>query len=207
MTVFARQCMLKMREIVHDLQSELGEDTLDLQMRVGLHSGPVTAGVLRGEKARFQLFGDTVNTASRMESNGSKGRIHCSQATADALIVGGKGHWLTAREEKIMVKGKGEMQTYWILGSDGTKTSTTYSSMSSNKSLEGFDECPDDLQQIKNAILEARQRQRAMKGVTQTSAELRKEANILNSDNVEDLILELQERRSSMFKKNDTVPI
>ena len=79
--------------------------------------------------------------------------------------------------------------------------------MSSNKSLEGFDECPDDLQEIKNAILEARQRQRAMKGVTQTSAELRKEANILNSDNVEYLILELQERRSSMFKKNDTVPI
>jgi class 3 adenylate cyclase len=45
--------------------------------------GPTTAGVLRGEKSRFQLFGDTVNTAARMESTGQKGRIHVSQKTAD----------------------------------------------------------------------------------------------------------------------------
>lgn len=76
-------------------------------MRVGIHSGPVTAGVLRGDKGRFQLFGDTVNTASRMESNGVKGRIHCSQTTADLLPQ----RWLTAREDKVFAKGKGEMQT------------------------------------------------------------------------------------------------
>ena len=82
--------------------------------RAGLHSGEVTAGVLRGERARFQLFGDTVNTASRMESNGIQGRIHCSQATADKLIEADRAHWLTRRNTRIEAKGKGRMQTYWI---------------------------------------------------------------------------------------------
>jgi hypothetical protein len=80
------------------------------------------AGVLRGDKGRFQLFGDTVNTASRMESNGVRGRIHVSQATADALTAKGKGHWLIRREDKIVAKGKGEMQTYFIGMSAGTKS-------------------------------------------------------------------------------------
>lgn len=70
--------------------------------------------MLRGEKARFQLFGDTVNTASRMESNGEKGRIHVSEQTAEALRAKGKGHWLTAREDMIEAKGKGTLQTYWV---------------------------------------------------------------------------------------------
>ena len=49
-----------------------GPDTAELQMRFGLHSGPVTAGILRGEKCRFQLFGDTVNTCARLESSGGR---------------------------------------------------------------------------------------------------------------------------------------
>ena len=89
------------------------------EMRVGLHSGSTTAGVLRGDKGRFQLFGDTVNTASRMESNGVRGRIHVSQATADALTVAGKASWLTPRDDKIEAKGKGLMQTYWVATSSG----------------------------------------------------------------------------------------
>ena len=53
-----------MNEIVRQLEVTLGPDTADLCMRIGIHSGPVTAGVLRGDKARFQLFGDTMNTVS-----------------------------------------------------------------------------------------------------------------------------------------------
>ena len=67
----------------------------------------MTAGVLRGEKARFQLFGDTVNTAARMESTGSKNRIQVSQASADMIKAAGrKDIWVVPREEMVEAKGK-----------------------------------------------------------------------------------------------------
>ena len=71
---------------------------------------------MRGERSRFQLFGDTVNTAARLESNGQPGRIHVSEAVACELKKHSCGRWLIAREDKINAKGKGFMQTYWIVG-------------------------------------------------------------------------------------------
>lgn len=118
MTKFAKDCMAKMTHVTERLSHKLGDDTKDLRMRVGLHSGPVTGGVLRGEKARFQLFGDTMNTASRMESNGEKGKIHCSAETATVLRAHGKDTWLVPREDKIIAKGKGELQTFWVQVTD-----------------------------------------------------------------------------------------
>jgi 3'5'-cyclic nucleotide phosphodiesterase/Adenylate and Guanylate cyclase catalytic domain len=75
----------------------------------------VTAGVLRGERSRFQLFGDTMNTASRMESTGKRDKIHLSEETAKLLVAAGKSSWIAPREDKVVAKGKGEMNTYWLV--------------------------------------------------------------------------------------------
>lgn len=67
MARFARDCLYRMDKALKKLEVMLGPETTELGMRVGLHSGPVTAGVLRGERSRFQLFGDTVSTMSRSQ--------------------------------------------------------------------------------------------------------------------------------------------
>ena len=103
MSRFARECMLRMQVLVRKLEVTLGPDTGDLSMRMGLHSGPVTAGVLRGERSRFQLFGDTMNTAARMEHTGLRDRIQVSQETADLLIAAGKTTWVTRRDDGMYI--------------------------------------------------------------------------------------------------------
>lgn len=67
MAKFALHCKSKMKEVTRKLVVTLGPDA-ELELRIGLHSGPVIAGFLRGDRARFQLFGDTVNLSARMES-------------------------------------------------------------------------------------------------------------------------------------------
>eukprot|EP00980_Cylindrotheca_fusiformis_P001079 scaffold302_cov106-Cylindrotheca_fusiformis.AAC.4 len=117
---FARDCLQTMKDTTLKLEVSLGPDTSELELRVGVHSGQVTAGVLRGERSRFQLFGDTMNTAARMESTSACNRIQVSQVTADLLKASGFSAWIAPRKSKIIVKGKGEMQTYW-LKTKGTK--------------------------------------------------------------------------------------
>jgi len=137
MVKFAHECLKKITELTKRLEVALGPDTGDLTVRVGVHSGPVTAGVLRGERSRFQLFGDTMNTAARMESTGEKKKIQISQETADLLVASGKSHWIKPRAEIIEAKGKGKMQTYWV---DIVKRSDSQSVISSNESSEDIDE-------------------------------------------------------------------
>jgi 3'5'-cyclic nucleotide phosphodiesterase/Adenylate and Guanylate cyclase catalytic domain len=129
MTRFAHRCLQRMAALTKQLETSLGPSTGDLKGRCGLHSGPVTAGVLRGEKARFQLFGDTMNTASRIESTGIPGRIHISKETAALLEDAGKAEWVVSRNEKVTLKGKGQVQTFFA--SPTSRTSIMISSDSS----------------------------------------------------------------------------
>ncbi|KAG2446709.1 hypothetical protein HYH02_008274 [Chlamydomonas schloesseri] len=86
----------------------------NVKIRVGIHSGPAVAAVVGRKAPKYTLFGDTVNTASRMESNGSPMRIHISTATHQLLQEAG-GFVMEPRGE-ISIKGKGLMSTFWVTG-------------------------------------------------------------------------------------------
>jgi adenylate cyclase len=98
---------LDMIDAIAQFNLDTGES---FQIRIGINSGAVVAGVIGIKKFIYDLWGDTVNIASRMESHGVPGRIHVSAATFELL----EGSFLLEERGTISVKGKGEMQTYWL---------------------------------------------------------------------------------------------
>ena len=82
------------------------------EMRVGIHSGPIVAGIVGVKKFQYDIWGDTVNTASRMETKGAAGQVNISQATYELL----KDDLQLSFESrgKIEAKGKGEIEMYFV---------------------------------------------------------------------------------------------
>ena len=105
----AARMALEMLTVVSRFTRDTGEP---LSLRLGLNSGPLVAGVIGTKKFIYDLWGDTVNTASRMESHGSIGHIQVTEATRDLL----ESEFVFSPERWIEVKGKGQMRVYTLLG-------------------------------------------------------------------------------------------
>jgi len=99
-----------------DMQSSIGQFKTptggSLQLRIGIHSGPVVAGVIGTKKFSYDLWGDTVNVASRLESQGEAGKIQVSVASHDLL----QAQFQFQERGLVLLKGRGEITTYWLQG-------------------------------------------------------------------------------------------
>jgi adenylate cyclase len=103
------QLALEMQEAI---QVQSRERSLPLALRIGIHTGPVTAGVIGRKKFAYDIWGDTVNTASRMESQGVAGQIQVTTTTYKRL----QNKFSFTERGLVEIKGKGRMQTYFLNG-------------------------------------------------------------------------------------------
>ena len=100
---------LEMQAYMSQINSDLGHF---LEIRIGINTGPVIAGVIGIKKFIYDLWGDAVNVASRMESHGKPGYIQVTETTYSHL----KNEYLLEERGTISIKGRGDMITYWLLG-------------------------------------------------------------------------------------------
>lgn len=101
------------------LSRELGRP---LDIRIGINTGPVVAGIIGRKKFIYDIWGDAVNVASRMESNGDSGSIQATAAMKSAL----DGKYICAPRGRIDIKGKGSVETWWLLGRASAAVATGY---------------------------------------------------------------------------------
>jgi adenylate cyclase len=97
-------------DMLHAIDAYNAENGTALQLRIGLHVGPAVAGVIGVKRFLYDVWGDTVNVASRMESNGEPGRVHVTQAVRSQL----QDRFAFEERGGIEVKGKGVMTTYFL---------------------------------------------------------------------------------------------
>jgi adenylate cyclase len=108
----ARRAALLALDMLETVASWTLPDRSRLQLRIGINSGPVIAGVIGTKRFLYDLYGDAVNTASRMETHSVPGEIQITSATHELL----KGEFDCTSRGSITVKGKGEMETWYLVG-------------------------------------------------------------------------------------------
>ncbi|HEY6437784.1 MAG TPA: adenylate/guanylate cyclase domain-containing protein, partial [Ignavibacteriaceae bacterium] len=106
----AHQCIDAAKEMFKYLEGRNKRNILQWKMRAGIHSGPVVAGVISKRKFAYDLFGDTVNIASRIETNGEVGKINISETTHELI----KGKYNCFPRGKINAKGIGNLNMYFV---------------------------------------------------------------------------------------------
>ena len=99
-------------ELALDMLDALGEAGSRWAMRIGIHAGPVVAGIIGTRKFAYDVWGDTVNVASRLETTSLPGRIHVSEPVAAAL----EGRFALEPRGAVDLKGKGELPTWFLNG-------------------------------------------------------------------------------------------
>ncbi|MBL8003579.1 MAG: adenylate/guanylate cyclase domain-containing protein, partial [Candidatus Kapabacteria bacterium] len=113
----ALQLLETMKEFTVNIPSDLGDtnwikDMNDIEIRIGIHTGEVVAGIIGKNKYTYDLWGDAVNVASRMESNSEAGRIHISDEFAKSIET--YPEFTLIPRGEISIKGKGTMKTFWL---------------------------------------------------------------------------------------------
>jgi guanylate cyclase len=108
----ARALALMALDMQAAMQSVDEVDHLGLELRIGINSGPVVAGVIGRKRFLYDLWGDAVNTASRMESHGTSGRIQITRATKELV----EDEFVCEPRGSIQLKGKGETETWYLVG-------------------------------------------------------------------------------------------
>ena len=106
----AQSCVRAAKKMIEFLNKRNETSAIKWKVRIGIHSGPISTGVIGKKKFAYNIFGDTINTASRIESNGEAGKINVSAYTYDLI----KDEFPSEYRGKLNAKGKGELDMYSV---------------------------------------------------------------------------------------------